>query len=388
MRSPQSVQSMSFQHLLAIRTRFLEFLDVIHWYNGIYRLHTNRTLFLFTLQKVSKWVPPISSPELLLTKFSVTIMNDLRNFIPPVNSQLHLYITITMTWTISCPPIDRSTCLDKEPWLWSDHDILPFGRSDCWRDRSSSDVSMTTSAEPSPSCPTAGCRWQRVVSALKDSPSRATMSGGCQTHSELTEYPDITHKSTLILCRKVLILRRKVGLLYYAEKYSDIMQKGTLILHRKVLGYYAEKYHEITQRSTPIWYRIEKYSEISRIVPWNYTEKYPEIMHVYVSGHLYTTYRLLKSAERFLIKQLCWSIDWSIDWPTEIALIDRGSNSNFSPGASFWFSMCSSSSPVRFCRPSTTAILFPPMYLHDTKHLYRLWSTQSKYSKCMFWLMD
>lgn len=40
-----------------------------------------------------------------------------------------------------------------------------------------------------------------------------------------------------------------------------------------------------------------------------------------------------------------------------------GSKSNFSPGASRWFSMWSSLSSLRSSNPSTTAILFPPRYL-------------------------
>lgn len=45
-----------------------------------------------------------------------------------------------------------------------------------------------------------------------------------------------------------------------------------------------------------------------------------------------------------------------------------GSKSNFSPGASLWFSMWSSLSSLRSSNPSTTAILFPPRYLQSRKN--------------------
>lgn len=44
-----------------------------------------------------------------------------------------------------------------------------------------------------------------------------------------------------------------------------------------------------------------------------------------------------------------------------------GSRSNFSPGASLWFSRWSSLSSQSFSKPSTTAILFPPRYLRSRK---------------------
>lgn len=58
-----------------------------------------------------------------------------------------------------------------------------------------------------------------------------------------------------------------------------------------------------------------------------------------------------------------------------------GSRSNFSPGASLWFSRWSSSSCRSVPKPSTTAILFPPRYLQsrETTHMFRHTSVDFKW---------